>query len=369
MQKKSFKRTAVLLVSLLLFSFFMATPLTAYAAGEFEVTEDPQGNTYRLNDPADDLRATFEYHYGKNGYIDPDTPITVQWFKSDSNTNIGGTAVSAIEPLDYHLAIEYTTTFKPPTNVVGVTYYYAQITYGLQPEIEILDDDDDEVVILSVASQAARIEVTNNTETRDEPLLTIEIPVVKIVEKSGNVDPGAEVFYYNLGMYFNGDFYADNAAMAAINVNVVANSIATNGVGTYNGTIVIEIFNQDVLDSIREASVESPTMFFVEEIDSATANWKYSDATWAAYLRPIDEPVDDVLFNLFLIQVDFVNGNIIGQLVDAISFTNVFTANIPITPITPKTGDVSLAALGLAVLFGTLGLAATGLSRKRQTIG
>ena len=132
MKNKSKRLLSSLLATMLVFGLFAAMPLTASAAdGAFQVTENPVGAVYSLNAVAVPLRASFEYTpaVGSVG-LDSDTPIKVQWYWSneDSNTGRSNGLGEATIPYDRH--ITYTTTLVPATDTVGVRYYYAVVSYA-----------------------------------------------------------------------------------------------------------------------------------------------------------------------------------------------------------------------------------------------
>lgn len=97
-----------------------------------------------------------------------------------------------------------------------------------------------------------------NEEEEIDPI-TIFIPITKIVEKTGALSPNAETFAFNI--------YGFNVSG---NVSVVYNLVETNGVGTYNDYLVIEVENEEI---IYEG-------FCVSEINEGKYGWTYSDAVW-----------------------------------------------------------------------------------------
>ncbi|MDR0489755.1 MAG: S-layer homology domain-containing protein [Oscillospiraceae bacterium] len=132
MKTKSRRLFPTLLAAVLLFSLLAAMPLTASAEdGPFFVTEHPVGATYNLNAAAAPLRATFEYKYSvQGGSIHSDTPIRVQWYWSYENSNTDRSNGLGESTVPYDREITHTTTHVPATDVVGVKYYYAVLTYA-----------------------------------------------------------------------------------------------------------------------------------------------------------------------------------------------------------------------------------------------
>ena len=98
----------------------------------FQVTLHPVDATYKQNDPATPLKATFEYDsmepYGQV-HDDKDKPMKVTWYWSATNSNTGRSNALGEEPVMHDRAITYTTTYIPKTDTVGVRYYYAVLTY------------------------------------------------------------------------------------------------------------------------------------------------------------------------------------------------------------------------------------------------
>lgn len=89
--------------------------------------------------------------------------------------------------------------------------------------------------------------------------ITIYIPVTKIVEKAGMKAPGAETFAFEIY-----DFRYDGEVI------IVSNTVETNGEGTYEDYLLIEVETEDV---IYEG-------FLIKEIKGTKDGWTYSDAVY-----------------------------------------------------------------------------------------
>ncbi|MCL1974746.1 MAG: S-layer homology domain-containing protein [Firmicutes bacterium] len=132
MKTISKKLISTLLVLALAFGLFVVLPLCARAAEEpFQVTENPVGAIYLLNQTAVPIQATFQYDaLAELGTIDSAAPITVQWYWSQNNSNTGRSNGFGEKSVEYSRKITHMTTLIPATNVVGVRYYYAVLSYN-----------------------------------------------------------------------------------------------------------------------------------------------------------------------------------------------------------------------------------------------
>ena len=160
MKSKSNRFVYTLLTLALVAGLFAAMPLTASAAdGPFQVTENPVGATYHLNDTAVPIKATFEYSaLAGFGTIHSDTPIKVQWYWSYANSNTGRINGFGKSTVPYDRIITYTTTLVPATDTVGIKYYYAVLSYGVSVQSGIEPKE--------VVTDPARIEVIDNKTLR-----------------------------------------------------------------------------------------------------------------------------------------------------------------------------------------------------------
>ena len=67
---------------------------------------------------------------------------TYQWYSNATNSNIGGTAIASAT----------TATYAPPTTTVGITYYYAQLTFGTTGTCTTVSSNPAKIEVVSVAS-------------------------------------------------------------------------------------------------------------------------------------------------------------------------------------------------------------------------
>lgn len=91
--------------------------------------------------------------------------------------------------------------------------------------------------------------------------VTVNVPVVKTVEKTGFYNPGKETFSFEVYDFrYNGT------------VTVISNIIETDGTGTYYGDIVLEVETEDI---VYEG-------FLIREIRGDKSGWTYSDTVYEA---------------------------------------------------------------------------------------
>lgn len=95
-------------------------------------------------------------------------------------------------------------------------------------------------------------------DSNNDPI-TVYIPITKVVEQTGFKAPGAETFKFEVYDFrYQGE------------VTVVSDTIETNGVGTYEGDIVIEV---ETIDVISEG-------FLIKETKGTKEGWTYSEAVY-----------------------------------------------------------------------------------------
>ena len=132
MKNKSKRLLSTLLAVVMVFCLFAALPLAASAAdGLFQITEQPTGAVYKLNEEAVPLQAIFEYDVQAGlGFLDDNSIGIVKWYWSYENSNVSRTnGYGESGGVLYDKKIKYTTNLTPPTDTAGVKYYYAVITY------------------------------------------------------------------------------------------------------------------------------------------------------------------------------------------------------------------------------------------------
>ena len=159
MRGKFKKFLSTLLAAALAISICAVAPIIAAGAGEdpFQVKLQPDGATYTLNQTADPVKATFEYDaLAEFGHLDSQTPITVRWYWSYDNSNASRANGFVETTVAYNRKITHTTQHVPATDVVGVKYYYAVITYA---ESVLIGTAQSQSVPKETVTEPARIEV------------------------------------------------------------------------------------------------------------------------------------------------------------------------------------------------------------------
>lgn len=219
-----------------------------------------------------------------------------------------------------------------------------------------------------------------------EKSVTYSFPFTKVVKKGGDIAPGKQEFeleIFNVGVGQIED-YAD--------VTVTA-SVATNGVGEYEGLLTIKGPKSQVRDITCEG-------FCVREKNTGVANWTYSDAVYQIFCHEYEIAADAQsatqsrceIFPVKLVETD--NGAFYEKTQDtpvaSMTFENIYTEKAAPAegdkPDTgkkpagttkpagkkkttagkiPSTGDSSAPAMECAALLAIAGVLAVGLSIKK----
>ena len=219
-----------------------------------------------------------------------------------------------------------------------------------------------------------------------EKSVTYSFPFTKVVKKGGDIAPGKQEFeleIFNVGVGKIED-YAD--------VTVTA-SVATNGVGEYEGLLTIKGPKSQVRDITCEG-------LCVREKNTGAANWTYSDAVYQIFCHEYEIAADAQsatqsrceIFPVKLVETD--NGAFYEKTQDtpvaSMIFENVYTEKVAPAegdkPDTdkkpaattkpagkkkttagkiPNTGDSSAPAMECAALLAIAGVLAVGLSIKK----
>lgn len=219
-----------------------------------------------------------------------------------------------------------------------------------------------------------------------EKSVTYSFPFTKVVKKGGDIAPGKQEFeleIFNVGVGQIED-YAD--------VTVTA-TVATNGVGKYEGLLTIKGPKSQVRDITCEG-------FCVREKNTGVANWTYSDAVYQIFCHEYTIATDAQsatqssyeIFPVKLVETD--NGAFYEKTQDtpvaSMTFENVYTEKVAPAegdkPDTdkkpaattkpagkkkttagkiPNTGDSSAPAMECAALLAIAGVLAVGLSIKK----
>jgi hypothetical protein len=341
MKSRSFRQLATLLTATLAFGFFAMLPSAAFAA-PVNVTTDPVDAEYHLGDAAVPLTATFTRDVDDGSY-NPDQAKTVQWFwNTTGEVTDRSNPIGAPEGFDFDGDPQsVTTSTVPTTDAVGTRYYFAVCKYVGRLGIDDQEDQD-----LEAVSELAEIVVLD-----DPPLFeprVFELPFTKIVEQGGTAEPGEYTFYFPVG--FLGEIPDEDY------FTVDAYSVATDGEGEYSGAVVVTVSDEDVLASVIE------TGFFVFEHDGGADGWEYSDADYYVQFS-----IADGIVFYEIHEVDGVVDNQvqIGDVVETMVFTNVYTADALTTP---STGDIAWIVLCVMAVLAIAGTAAIITAKRRQRV-
>ena len=156
MKNKSKKILSTLLAVIMAFGLFAALPLTASAAEElFRVIENPTDATYSLSEVAKPLVTEFEF-VTDVGEVNA-TPIKVQWYWSDVNSNASRSNKLGFADVEYDRLITCKTTHVPSTDAVGIKYYYAVLSYSEPQPLTTA-----QTITKEIVSAPAKIEVIDN---------------------------------------------------------------------------------------------------------------------------------------------------------------------------------------------------------------
>lgn len=108
---------------------------------------------------------------------------------------------------------------------------------------------------------------------------TVEVPIVKSVSQTGNVAPGEESFSFEILDVLN----PETTAFPSIEYTA---EIATNGVGDYEGKLI-------VTGPVSEIDDFFSMGFFVAEVNDGAEGWTYSDNLWHVRIGPSIASLDD----------------------------------------------------------------------------
>ena len=163
----------------------------------------------------------------------------------------------------------------------------------------------------------------------------VEIPFVKVVEQTGEATPGKQTFTFEIIEFGNSNANGE--------VDIVANTITTDGKGKFNGVIKLKLTEEELNDEDYLAEG-----LYIREKVETKEGWTYSNVVWYA------------LFNEQTSAWEFfvVENNVKGNEAKAeMTFTNSYNAKNPTTDTnsptkeSPKTGDNNVLGLLVAVML------------------
>ena len=193
-----------------------------------------------------------------------------------------------------------------------------------------------------------------NTYTKDAPeTFTVTIPVKKIVELGGNAVPGSTDFSFEL---------APNESSAVISdLTITGNTIATNGVGEYEGTITLSGTFPETTDSV--------SLMLTEKNDGAK-NWIYDDTRYIVIIsRTQNVRMRAMTTWSYVVNLQKDMGEHWNPVeVEVAEYINAYATNI-IVPIddVPKTGDTSNMLLWtILAVVASIGITGIAVHENRE---
>lgn len=113
------------------------------------------------------------------------------------------------------------------------------------------------------------------TPALSNPTVTLTVPFTKTVKQGGNVAPGTKTFTLEV-------FEIGNSNESEYPDVTVTATVTTNGKGVYNGTFTISGPERQIAAFVSEG-------FFVREKNDNAANWTYSDAVWFVAYEQVND--------------------------------------------------------------------------------
>ena len=167
----------------------------------------------------------------------------------------------------------------------------------------------------------------------------VEIPFVKVVEQKGEATPGKQTFTFEIIEFGNSNANGE--------VDIVANTITTDGKGKFDGVIKLKLTEEELNDEDYLAEG-----LYIREKVETKEGWTYSDAVWYALFNE-----QTGVWEFFVVE-----NNVTGNEAKAeMTFTNSYNAKNPVkdtntntnssTKESPKTGDNNVLGLLVAVMF------------------
>ena len=192
----------------------------------------------------------------------------------------------------------------------------------------------------------------------EEGTIRVELPFKLTVEKTGELDPGKEIF----------KFMAEEFG-APVEYELITSTLETNGAKTYDGVFIFTIMEGDA-DNLSEG-------FIFRQVKGDAEGWTYDETKF--YAVPIyNENGDGVEFwNIYYLDEEGMPDE--DNRPNGVSFTNSYNAKKPVEPSepsepstpddsnTPQTGDNGNLALWIVLLIASG--SATGItlfSKKRK---
>lgn len=213
-----------------------------------------------------------------------------------------------------------------------------------------------------------------------EKTVTYSLPFTKMVKKGGDIAPGKQEFELEI-------FDVGVGQIEDYNDVTITATVATNGEGSYEGTLTIQ-GPKSQMDNIAAEGC------YVREKNTGIANWTYSDAVYQILFNASTTQPDYEIFPVELVATD--NGEFYEKTqdtaVDSMTFENIYTEkkapaeetkptegsdptasdkpatnDKPTAAATPHTGDVNMLIVAIAaLLIAASALLASTLATKKR---
>lgn len=288
----------------------------------------------------------------------------VNWQYSDNVYRIVQASSFEIELGDYPI-------FRPEISGEVEEGYPAGVMIYQIPNLGPGELADDSVAYLE------NMQFTNKYKY-DGPTVTYTIPLTKTVKQAGSVEPSAQDFSFELFNVNNSNEneYADVTCSA---------TVATNGAGDYEGTLVISGPFKQVMNLVDEG-------FSVREVNDGVAGWEYSDAAYritavlntdyrwygasSVYGTCDDAMLASALKNLVIEDAATAPGDFYepgkGTSLEKMAFTNTYTkdgaAAAGKASTLPQTGDMSMLWLAGLLAGGAVLIAVFAVKRMKGSL-
>jgi uncharacterized protein YegL len=166
---------------------------------------------------------------------------------------------------------------------------------------------DNKVEIEIVDGNVHYVHFINNYKSTEAYL---EVPFTKIVMLGGNVFPGIQTFELEVFGFDVGVDYQNVFRYAAVD---------TNGVGNYNGKLIISGYSNQVKDIVSKG-------FYVREKNTGAAYWTYSNEVW--YVKSADDTELDLrIYPAAQLPNGYYDYSNVDNPAEKMTFTNIYTYN------------------------------------------
>lgn len=170
-------------------------------------------------------------------------------------------------------------------------------------------------------------------------VLADDVKYTVTVEQRGSEEPGETLLYVEI-IENTGEIWRSNGG-----VTISCPVVRTNGVGSYDGEIIISVSSDEGLSQLENG-------VFVRQWNEGKAGWKYDDTVWCvkASLKGSGDGLE-VSYDVY--PTEYKNGVYVPRDNDRrekMTFINTYTKNEDDVTNLPKTGDSSNLAAWLVLL-------------------